>query len=343
MTNAAFGCLDALPRVSLYSDPTPLEPLERLSASNAGAAIWAKRDDAHPLAFGGNKVRQLEFSFGAAKAKGCDTVLITGAVQSNYCRLTAAYAARLGMECHIQHEERVGGTSPLYRRSGNVLLERLMGANLHSYHAGEDERGADRALEALADELRAKGRTPYVIHLGPGHPPLPALGYVMAARELQTQMAERGLKPDHIVIPSGSGSTHAGFLFGMRALGDKTPVTGICVRRDATLQLPRLVARCAEIAELLGVPNPVEDGDIVVNDRFLAPGYGKLNLPTERAIHLTASTEAMFLDPVYSGKCMAGALSVAGNMAPEQTVLFFHTGGTPGVFAYADQLLPPDA
>lgn len=339
MTETALGCLDALPRVCLYPGPTPLERLDRLSAANTGATIWAKRDDAHPLAFGGNKVRQLEFSFGQAQAEGADTVLITGAVQSNYCRLAAAYAARLGMECHIQHEERVSGVSPVYRQSGNVLLERLMGAHLHSFATGEDESGADRALETLAARLRAEGRRPYVIHLGPGHKPLGALGYVVAARELLAQMADRGVRPDRFVVPSGSGATHAGFLFGLRALGERTPVTGICVRRAAVLQRPRVGARCDEIAALLGVANPVTPADIEVNDRFLGPGYGHLNLPTERAIRLAARTEAMILDPVYTGKCMAGVLSVAGTMVPSATVLFFHTGGTPGVFAYADKLL----
>ncbi|MEO0623085.1 MAG: D-cysteine desulfhydrase family protein [Pseudomonadota bacterium] len=338
MTDTALGCLDALPRTCLYPDPTPIERLERLSAANAGAAIWVKRDDAHPLAFGGNKVRQLEFSFGKAQAEGADTVLITGAVQSNYCRLAAAYAARLGMDCHIQHEERVSGVSGLYRQSGNVLVEKLLGARFHSFHVGEDESGADRALEELAAKLRAEGRKPYVIHLGPGHPPLGALGYVVAARELLVQMAERGLRPDRIVVPSGSGATHSGFLFGMRALGDRTPISGICVRRAASLQRPRIAARCAEIADLLGVKNPVTEADIIVNDRFLGPGYGMLNLPTERAIRMAARTEAMILDPVYTGKCMAGVLAVAGNMAPSATVLFFHTGGTPGIFAYADQI-----
>ncbi|MEM9147952.1 MAG: D-cysteine desulfhydrase family protein [Pseudomonadota bacterium] len=335
---ADLSTLDAMPRVSLYPAPTPIEPLPRLSEANGGASIWVKRDDAHPLAFGGNKVRQLEFSFGAAEAKGADTVLITGAVQSNYCRLAAAYAARLGMACHIQHEERVSGVSEIYRHSGNVLIEQLLGAEFHSYPAGEDEGGADRAMEALADRLRAEGLTPYVIHLGPGHPPLGALGYVVAARETLTQLGEMGLRPDRIIVPSGSGATHAGFLFGLRALGDQTPVTGICVRRAARLQQPRIIHRCSEIAALLEIENPVKDSDVVVNDRFLAPGYGHLNLPTERAIRLAARTEAIILDPVYTGKCVAGVLAAAGNHTPSETVLFLHTGGTPGIFAYADKL-----
>ena len=142
------------PRARMTSAPTPLEPLDRLTVANTGARIWAKRDDMQGLAFGGNKVRQLEYYFGAAQAEGADAVLITGAIQSNFCRLTAAFAARLGMECHIQLEERVPSNYPLYRDGGNVLLDRLMGATLHSFPAGEDEAGADRALEEIADGLR---------------------------------------------------------------------------------------------------------------------------------------------------------------------------------------------
>ena len=331
-----LGRLAEMPRVRLVTGETPLERLGHLSRVNTGATIWAKRDDMQGLAMGGNKVRQLEYYFGAAKAQGADTILITGAVQSNFCRLTAAFAAKLGWECHIQQEERVATNDPLYRESGNVLLEKMMGAHLHSYPHGEDEAGADANLERIADGLRAKGRTPYVIHLAPGHAPLGALGYVDCAIELLQQLEAHDLKIDHIAVPSGSGATHAGFLFGMRAMGSDIPVTGYCVRRDAGQQKPRIETRCAEIAGLLEMDNPVQPQDVVVNDRFLGPGYGMLNAPTERAILLSARTEALLLDPVYSGKCMAGALNLAGNRPEAEHVLFLHTGGTPGVFAYGD-------
>ena len=334
----SIGKLDLLPRATLADGATPLERLDRLSRENGGATLWAKRDDTQGLAFGGNKVRQLEYYFGAAEAEGADTVLITGAVQSNFCRLAAAFAAKLGMDCHIQQEERVAKNAPLYRESGNVLVEKLLGATLHRFATGEDEAGADANLEAIAEGLRAGGRKPYVIHLAPGHPPLGALGYIHCAREVLRQGPEAGGRFDHIAVPSGSGATHAGFLFGMRALGAKVPVTGICVRRPADQQRPRIERRCQEIAELLGVENPVTADDIVINDRFLPPGYGQLNAPTERAILLGARTEALMLDPVYSGKCMAGALSIAGNLRADQKVLFVHTGGTPAIFAYGDSL-----
>lgn len=333
-----LGRLAEIPRLRLATGATPLERLDHLSRVNTGAKLWAKRDDLQGLALGGNKVRQLEYYFGAAEAEGADTVLITGAVQSNFCRLTAAYAAKLGWECHIQQEERVPSNDPLYRESGNVLLERMMGAELHSYPHGEDEAGADAQLEEIADGLRASGRKPYVIHLAPGHAPLGALGYVDCAVELLAQLDETGMTVDHIAVPSGSGATHAGFLFGMRAMGSEIPLTGYCVRRPASDQGPRIRERCAQISELLGMDNPVRPEDVVVNDRFLGPGYGKLNAPTERAIRLAARCEAMILDPVYSGKCMAGALNIAGNRPGDETVLFLHTGGTPGVFAYGNTI-----
>lgn len=327
-----------MPRVRLGGAATPFEHLAHLSRVNTGGQVWAKRDDLHGLAFGGNKVRQLEYYFGQAQAEGADTVLITGAVQSNFCRLTAAFAAKLGMECHLQLEERVPSNDPLYRGSGNVLLDRMLGAHLHSFPAGEDEAGADAALEVLAGELREKGRRPYVIHLAPSHPPLGALGYIHCAEEMLADADAAGIEIAHIAVPSGSGATHSGFLYGMRALGARMPITGYCVRRPASEQKPRIEGRCQQIADLLGVDNPVTPDDVVLNDRFFVPGYGKINLPVERAIRLAARTEAMILDPVYAGKNMAGALNIAGNARPDQHVVFIHTGGTPGVFAYGDAL-----
>ena len=338
MAAAPLGRLHDLPRIRLVDAVTPLDRLANLEADIGGPRLYAKRDDAFPLAFGGNKVRQLEFYFGDAVAQGADAVLITGAVQSNYCRTCAAFAARLGMECHIQQEERVPDTDALYRASGNVLVERLLGATLHPYPHGEDEAGADARLEEIADGLRARGRTPYVIHLGPGHPPLGALGYVAGAEELVEQLAGAGIEPSGFVVPSGSGATHAGFLFGLRALGVTTPVLGVCVRRAAELQVPRLARRCAEIADLLDIANPVSDGDIVVTDEFLAPGYGLINDATRDAILTGAGREALMLDPVYSGKTMAAFLHHARSTGRDETLVFIHTGGTPGIFAYGDVL-----
>jgi len=338
-----LGRLDELPRVRLAPDPTPLERLANIEREIAGPHLYVKRDDTQPLAFGGNKVRQLEFYFGEAREAGADVVLITGAVQSNFCRTCAAFAARLSMECHIQMEDRVPKGDPLYHSSGNVLVARLLGATLHSYPHGENEAGADAQLEEIAAGLRAEGRTPYVIHLAPGHPPVGALGYVVGARELAGQLKAADIRPSAFVVPSGSGATHAGFLFGLRALGIDAPVLGVCVRRAADFQRPRILARCGDIAELLGVPSPVTAADVQVTDEFLAPGYGQINPPTREAIltgaSLTgASREALMLDPVYSGKAMAGFLARARKGTAGETLVFLHTGGTPAIFAYGNVL-----
>ncbi len=341
MTDATadLGRLDELPRAALWAAPTPLEPMDNLRRALGAGPLYVKRDDCMGLAFGGNKVRQLEFYLGEAQARDADTVLITGAVQSNFVRLAAAGARKLGMDCHIQLEERVPKTDPLYRNSGNVLLDKLLGATLHSYPHGEDEEGADRRLGEFAADLAAAGRRPYIIPLGPGHTPLGALGYVVAARELLGQLDKERIQLEEIVVPSGSGNTHAGFLFGLRALGSTVPVTGICVRRGAEAQWPRIQARCAAIAGLLGTANAVRDEDINLDETCLAPGYGQLNPASREAIRLAAHEEALLLDPVYSAKTMAGFIVTARQGAASEARLFLHTGGTPALFAYGDDVV----
>lgn len=338
--DAAFGRLDELPRVGLAQTPTPLEAMPNLAAQTGGGRLYVKRDDCTGLAFGGNKVRQLEFYLGEAESRNADTVLITGAVQSNFVRTAAAAAAKLGMDCHIQLEERVPDTDAQYRTSGNVLLDKLFGATLHSYPDGEDETGADRRLGEIAADLESQGRRAYIVPLAPGHKPLGALGYVVAAREIAEQLAADDIAIDEIVVASGSGHTHAGLLFGLRALGHGVPVTGICVRRDTTAQQARIADRCREIADLLDIRSPVVDGDIRLIDDFLAPSYGQLNPPTMDAIAVAARAEGLILDPVYTGKVMAGFLQRARQRGKEGSLLFIHTGGAPALFAYGERVLP---
>ncbi len=242
------------------------------------------------------------------------------------------------MDCHVQLEERVAGAQGEYRTSGNVLLDRMLGATVHFYGQGEDEEGADRGVRGIAAELEAAGRKPYVVPLAPGHKPLGALGYAVAAREILDQIVAQSLHIDEIVVASGSGSTHAGLLFGLRALGSDIAVTGICVRRAAEIQHARILARCGDIAELLGVAPAVTSADVVTRDDWFAPGYGKLNEPTLRAIDLAARCEALILDPVYTGKVMAATLDRARETGPDHGIMFVHTGGTPGVFAYSEAL-----
>ncbi len=339
MPVSALEVLDTFPRVKLGHAPTPLDRAPALGRE-LGVELTIKRDDCTGLAFGGNKVRLLEFYLGAAVAEGADTVLITGAVQSNFVRLAAAAARTQGMDIHIQLEERVPDVDDSYRTSGNVLLDKLLGAHLSSFPVGEDESAADASLEALASELTDAGRRPFVIHLGVDHPPLGSLGYVVAAEELTIQMAERGLAFDHVVVASGSALTHSGLLVGLRALGNDVPVTGICVRRGAGEQHPRVLKRCRETAALIGMDDCVSESDVVVSDAVLAPGYGQMNAATMSAMAMAARLEALMLDPVYTGKVMAGLVALArdGAFQPGARVLFMHTGGLPTLFGYEPTL-----
>jgi D-cysteine desulfhydrase/L-cysteate sulfo-lyase len=338
--------IDRFPRVRLGHAPTPLDPAPNLGAA-LGIELWIKRDDCTGLAFGGNKVRQLEFYLGEARARGADTVLTTGAVQSNFVRCAAAGARQLGMDMHIQLEDRVEPTDDVYYRSGNVLLDRLLGATLHAFPAGDDrqdadEKGADDALDRLAESLAAAGRKPYVIHIGTEHPPIGGLGYVVAAAEFLDQARAQGVRFDAVVCASGSGLTHAGTLAGMRMLGDRAPVHGICVRREAVQQRVRIAKRATEIAALIGSPKTFDAEDVDVCDTVLPPGYGQLSQAVGDAISMAARMEALLLDPVYTGKAMAGLIDLVrtGRIAAGSRVLFVHTGGLPAMFSYAAALEP---
>jgi len=333
-----FGRIATIPRTQLFAGQTPLEAMPNLADYCGGARLFVKRDDCTGLAFGGNKVRQLEFYLGAAVAQNADTVLITGSVQSNFVRTAAAGARKLGMTCHIQLEERVATDAPRYHDSGNVLVDKLLGATLHSYPDGEDESGADRQLAQIAADLRKEGRHPYIIPLSPGHPPLGALGYVVAAGELLGQFGKNEVPVGEIFVGSGSGATHAGLLFGLRALGSEIQVTGSCVRRAADLQRRRIHETCDGIAALLEIESRVTDADIKLTDAFLAPGYGELNEPTSRAIVLAARMEGLIIDPVYTGKTLAAMIDQAQSADPDSTFVFLHTGGTPAIFAYQEKI-----
>ncbi len=332
-----LGRFQTFPRVSAFDGTTDIEYLKNLSGVAQTTKLYAKRDDCNNLAFGGNKVRQVEYYFGDALAQGADTVLITGATQSNFVRTVAALAAKIGLHCHVQLESRVANDAACYHSSGNVLLDHLFGATVHHYGEGEDEQGADARLYEIADDLKSQGRRPYVIPLSPGHQPFGALGYVRAALELNAQLVQLNLKIDEIFVASGSGSTHAGLLFGLRALAMTTTVVGVCVRRSSTLQRERILQRCDDIADLLECESNVTEDDIVVDDGYFAPGYGQASAAVWDSIILAARKEALVLDPTYSGKTMAAFLERARSQDAPGTMLFIHTGGTPGVFGHLDQ------
>ncbi|MCP5074855.1 MAG: D-cysteine desulfhydrase family protein [Rhodobacteraceae bacterium] len=328
--------LSPFPRADLLSQPTPLERLKRMS-DKLGIDLWIKRDDLTGLSFGGNKTRQLEYYFGEALAKNADTILITGAVQSNYVRTAGTVASMFGMKAVLQLEERVKGMGPQYYSSGNVLLGNIIGAEHMSFPEGEDEAGADAALHDRAEALQAEGRTPYVIHLGMGHPPLGSLGYIQGGAELAGQMNDF----DVAVVPSGSGATHAGYLTGLRLAGVNAQVYGICVRRDAAQQSERLERLTHSISDLIDIKRPFGSAAIQVRDDALAPGYGQMGAKTRSALELMIQTEGILLDPVYSGKTFAGLLELVNNgtIQTGEKVVMLHTGGQLAVFAYQESFL----
>ncbi|CAJ2376787.1 MAG: pyridoxal-phosphate dependent enzyme [Gammaproteobacteria bacterium] len=327
------------PRARLAHTPTAFEKLALPSdagAEFAGRGFFVKRDDCTGLAMGGNKARQLEFYLGAARAEKCDAVLGTGAGQSNFLRMLAAGAARLGMECHLQFEERVENPNADYRNSGNRLLGEIFGAHAHGYPAGEDEGGADAAMEERADALRRAGRKPFVIPLAPGHAPIGALGYVDAAVELGRQMDG---KIDLVVIGSGSGLSHAGLLVGLRLQNIKIPVLGVCVRRAAAAQRERVLLHCGLLAEMLGGVK-INEGDVWVDDSALAPGYGAASERVWRDIGMLAARAGLLTDPVYSGKVFSCVFELArrGNLDAFRNIAIVHTGGLPALFAYREKV-----
>ena len=326
------------PRVVLAHTPTPLEDMPRLSAHLGGPRLLVKRDDCTGLATGGNKARPLEWYFGAAEAAGADTMVITGAVQSNYVRTCAAAAAKLGMDCHIQLEERVADMGNTYYRSGNVLLDRLFGATLHCFPVGEDEGAADRSLLEIADSLKAEGKKPFVVKLSDDATPLGTMGYMMAMLEMLDQLESRGDRLDAMVVASGSATTHVGTLLGLRLAGSDIPVHGMCVRRDAAKQLARVTKVTGLACEMLGVESPLKDGDIQVHDDWYGPSYGKMNETTREALALAGQMEGLIVDPTYTAKSFAGLVGLvrAGAFPKDGTVGWIHTGGTPGLFAYME-------
>ncbi|MEE8188957.1 MAG: D-cysteine desulfhydrase, partial [Kiloniellales bacterium] len=317
--------LDRFPRVALAHLPTPLEPLERLSGHLGGPRILIKRDDCTGLALGGNKTRKLEFLMAAALDKGADTVITSGGLQSNHVRQTAAAAAKLGLEAELVLIRNVPWEGADYAEGGNVLLDRLLGARLHIL-PGETDR--TKAMEELAGRLKAGGRRPYVIPVG-GSNEVGALGYVACARELAAQAEALCGGFDALVLASSSGGTQAGLVAGLAALGHPARVIGIDVDadpggiRETVAEIAG--ATLARLEPRTGLP----EAAVIVEGGYSGAAYG---LPTEamtEAVALLGRLEGIFLDPVYSGKAMAGLIGLigAGRFRPGERVVFLHSGG----------------
>ncbi len=328
--------LSGFPRVQLAHLPTPLEILPRLSEKLGGPEIWVKRDDCTGLATGGNKTRKLEFSMGEARERGADTIITVGAVQSNHVRQTAAAACKLGMKCEVLLEHRVSDPSELYRNSGNVLLDRIFGASLREYAAGTD---FELAMEEVAGEVRAAGGVPYIIPGGASNP-VGALGYVGCGEELLQQCEEQDVRFDHIVTATGSAGTHAGLAVGLRGSGSDLPILGIGVNAPKDAQEDKVYKLAVETAELVEKPGCVAREDIIADCNYIGPGYGQPTDAMNEAVLLLARTEGLLFDPVYSGKALAGMIDYVrrGRFDKSQRIVFLHTGGAAGLFAYADIL-----
>ncbi len=314
--------------------PTPLEPAPRLSAE-LGIDLWIKRDDCTGLAGGGNKTRKLEFLVGEALEQGADTLITQGAVQSNHVRQTAAAAASFGMACEIVLENRTGNQAVDYVGSGNVLLDRLLGAKIRTVPAGLD---MNAEMEVNAAAVRKRGGVPYIIP-GGGSNAVGALGYVDCALELAAQANDEGLVIDRLVTATGSAGTHAGLVAGMAVSGADIPVLGIGVRAPKEKQETNVFNLAVETAALLGHPERVTREMVVADCDYVGAGYGLIDQAVVDALTLAARTEGLLLDPVYTGKAMKGliALSKAGAFEGE-TVVFLHTGGAQGLFGYQGEL-----
>ena len=329
--------LAKFPRRIYTHGPTPIERLDRLSEALDGPTIYIKRDDTLELTAGGNKTRKLEFLMADALAQGCDTVITIGAPQSNHCRLTLAAAVREGLHCHlILTENEPGQYDPM--ASGNNLLFELLGVEgIHLAPGGCD---VPAELTRVADALRAEGRKPYPIPVG-GSTVIGSLGYAACAEEILRQMFEQGIAFDAVYTPTGSAGTHGGLVAGFVANDADLPVVGVSVMRDRASAEEAVYQLARQVGEAVGASHKAGHSDVEVLDRYYAPGYGKPNPGMIEAVKLLASLEGILLDPVYTGKAMAGLIDQIrqGRYRKGQKVLFLHTGGSPALYAYKDVFL----
>ncbi len=317
-----------LPRLRFAHLPTPIEALPRLSASLGGPQLWVKRDDQTGLAFGGNKTRKLEFLLAEAESHGAETLITIGAPQSNHCRQTAAAAARFGFDCILV----LKGARP-DRLRGNYLLDTLMGAELAWTDGEEPQQVLDRAFQRAWEE----GRRPYLIPYG-GSNPTGASAYAVAMREFLAQE----IPIDRIVLASSSGGTQAGLLVGAR-WGFEGRITGISVDLPAEDLRGDIVKLAGETAELLGLEASFEMSDVEVDDSYRGGGYAVVGELEREAILTFARLEGILLDPVYTGRAAGGMMDLIhrGRIGAEERVLFWHTGGTPALFAFDLGVSPP--
>ena len=332
MKNADINYAD-LPRESLGFFPTPLIELTKLSQKLDGPKIFMKRDDNTGLALGGNKTRKLEYIIGDALAQGADTIITAGAAQSNHCRQTAAAAASLGLECHLV----LGGQEPNHV-NGNLLLDKIFGCHIH--WAGSNRKGED--IPKIVKQLKKEGKNPYVVPYG-GSNERGALAFVEAFRELESQRQSMNVTFTHIVFASSSGGTHAGLMLGNKLFKTSYQIVGINIDKGETDKVPfdeYIVALANSTADLIGAEYDFSASDLILNSDYVGDGYGVIGALENEAIAMTAQTEGILVDPVYTGRAMGGLIDMirSGKIKKTDSVLFWHTGGAPALFAYADDL-----
>ncbi len=313
-----------IPRIRIAHLPTPVEAMPRLTAALGGPRLWVKRDDQTGLAFGGNKTRKLEYVLAEAQANGAKTLVTIGSVQSNHCRQTAALAARYGLECILVLSDD-GGLS-LEELGGNRFLDDLFGAEI--VRTTHDER--DAVLQQTFNQAWTEGRRPYLIPMGASMP-IGAVAYAMAFAEFLVQ----DTPVDWIVFPSSSAGTQAGLVVGARKAGWPGKVLGISVDHPAETLRGMVASLATQTADRMDLKYGFLPDDILVNDEYLGAGYAKMDEPEIEAIRLFARTEGLVLDPVYTGRAAAGLIGLIrqGYFNPHERILFWHTGGTPALFA----------
>jgi L-cysteate sulfo-lyase len=331
--------LSRFARLRLGHLPTPLEPLKRLSAELGGPPVFVKRDDATGLAFGGNKTRKLEFLLGDALRAGADTVITAGGLQSNHVRQSAAAANRQGLACHLVLQRYLDWPDAAYVESGNLLLDGLLGARIH---VAPPERSRDDEMAGLAARLAAEGVRPYVIPAG-GSNAVGGLGYAAAAGEILDQGEALGIEIGAVVFATASGGTQGGLIAGFALAGATVEVVGINVDvKDGGLA-DKVARVAAGTADLLGLAAAPMADRVEIVDGYGGEAYGVPSPEMQETLRLLARREGLILDPVYTGKAMAGLIALVreGRFAPDKAVVFIHTGGLPGLFAYPS-LFPPD-
>lgn len=329
--------LAKFPRRRYTEGQTPLEFLPRFTEAVGGPRVYIKRDDLLGLTSGGNKTRKLEFLVADALAQGADTLITCGAVQSNHCRLTLSAAVKEGMKCRLVLEERVPGSySP--EASGNNFLFQLLGVEkITVVPAGSDMMAA---MNSVAEDLKAEGRKGYVIP-GGGSNAIGATGYVACAQEIQDQLFEMGVEIHRLCVASGSAGTHAGLLTGFIGCNMNIPVVGIGVSRDPQDQDPLVHKLAMETAKRLGIRQEIERKSVVTFGDYWRPKYSVPNAKMVEAVNLMAKTEGILLDPVYTGKAVAGLIDLCrkGYFRKDENVLYVHTGGSPALYAYRKVIL----